>query len=68
MHQRTSERGPRHLKREGIELKIQIVVKNVYKVQLDTQIHSTGAVDRRLTGETEAECFGLRVRQKQSFQ
>ena len=37
LHQRSSERGLWHLKREGIELKIQILVKNVYKVQLDTQ-------------------------------
>ena len=57
MHQRTSERGPRHLKREGIELKIQILVKNVYKMQLDTQILCTVAVGGRLTGETEAEMF-----------
>ena len=57
MHQRTSERGPRHLKKKGMELKIQILLKNVYKVQLDTQILSTVAVDGRLTGETEAEMF-----------
>ena len=40
-----------------MELKIQILLKNVYKVQLDTQILSTVAVDGRLTGETEAEMF-----------
>jgi len=40
-----------------MELKIQILVKNVYKVQLDTQILSTVAVDERLTGEVEAEMF-----------
>ena len=40
-----------------MELKIQILVKNVYKMQLDTQILCTVAVGGRLTGETEAEMF-----------